>query len=58
MACPAFVGAEHAFHDAGLAASWAECLTPTASRLRLFDEVAQQLRGSRRPAAGRLPGAP
>ena len=48
-----FVGAEHAFHNAAFAAGWAERFTPTAPRLRLFEAIVEQVRGSP-AAAGRV----
>jgi SAM-dependent methyltransferase len=48
-----FVGAEHEFHDEVFAAGWAERFTPTAPRLRLFDAIVEQVRGSP-AAAGRV----
>ncbi|MGV3723716.1 MAG: class I SAM-dependent methyltransferase [Actinomycetota bacterium] len=53
MGEPGFVGAEHEFHDEEFASGWAERFTPTAPRLRLFDAMVEQLRGT--PAeAGRV----
>lgn len=46
-----FVGAEHEFHDEAFAVGWAERFIPTAPRLRLFDAMVEQLRGS---SAGRV----
>ena len=48
-----FVGAEHQFHDEAFAAGWAERFTPTAPRLRLFDAIVEQVRGTP-AAAGRV----
>jgi len=48
-----FVGAEHEFHDEAFAAGWAERFTPTAPRLRLFEAILEQVRGSS-SAAGRV----
>jgi SAM-dependent methyltransferase len=38
-----YVGAEHAFHDAGFVHGWAERFRPTAPRMALFDLIREQL---------------
>lgn len=48
-----FVGAEHEFHDEAFAVGWAERFTPTVPRLRLFDTIIEQVRGSS-AATGRV----
>ena len=42
------VGARHEFHDAAYVRGWADRFVPTASRLRLFDLILEQIR---QPAA-------
>jgi SAM-dependent methyltransferase len=48
-----FVGAEHEFHDEAFAVGWSERFVPTAPRLRLFDAMVEQLRGTS-ATAGRV----
>ncbi len=38
-----YVGAEHAFHDAGFVRDWAKRFVPTESRIRLFDMILNEL---------------
>jgi SAM-dependent methyltransferase len=45
------VGARHEFHDAAYVRGWADRFVPTASRLRLFDLILQQIRRANAPHA-------